>query len=203
MNLLNYIYINKCINCGANENITKSGLCENCFNEIDIHIRQEKNHIYFLEYNDKKNSFIYKAKDNNKPVYIKKFSKYCGKLINNIIVRDSAITFVPLHKKDIGIRGFNQSEIIASQISKYTNIELKKLLIKVKYTKKQKFLNKKERKSNLANAFKCIKKNYRYNLVYLVDDICSTKSTLNECEKILLKSGIKKVIFITLAYSKK
>ncbi len=107
---------------------------------------------------------------------------------------------VPMYKKDIRKRGYNQSAIIAKTLSKITKIPVHyDCLNKTKQTKKQVGLNYEKRTKNLSKAFEVNKKclNKKYSVV-LVDDVFTTGSTLNECAKTLLKNGIESNFF-TLA----
>jgi ComF family protein len=96
------------------------------------------------------------------------------------------ITFVPISKKRMGWRGFNQSQELSRYISKFLNRPFSQLLIKTKNTKPQIELTREERLENLKSTFK-IKENIPVTLsnqsILLVDDICTTGSTLEECAK--------------------
>jgi len=199
MSFLNYIYGSKCINCGKENCKLEGGLCEQCLLEIDVNLKIINNHFYFMDYKDEKNYFLYQGKENNKPHYIKKFSILCSKLLIDQLEKDALITYVPLHEKTLAKRGFNQSKIIAKQISKQTNIKLVKLLKKIRLTNQQKHLNEKERKVNLLNAFICVGNIPKDKVIYIVDDIYTTGATLGECKLTLINEGVKKVNFITLA----
>ncbi len=78
------------------------------------------------------------------------------------------------------------------------------LLEKVKVTKNQHDISQEERKKNIKNAFavkdanKVIGKS-----ILLVDDIFTTGSTVNECSKMLMKSGATEVFVMCIAVVKK
>lgn len=113
---------------------------------------------------------------------------------------------VPLDKKKIKLRGYNQSEEIAKELSKVLQIPvISNILIKTKPTKPQMELNKSEREKNLKDAF-AIKNCGTLGLpqffgkkVFLVDDVYTTGSTMEECAKVLKESGAKQVWGIALA----
>lgn len=112
------------------------------------------------------------------------------------------VSFVPLSKARQKERGYNQSEILAKQISKRLFIPCEKLLEKTAETKKQHELSAKERMSNLNNAFSLSKDaDIKGKTVLLCDDVKTTGATLKECEKLLLKSGAKDVYCICIALS--
>ena len=65
-------------------------------------------------------------------------------------------------------------------------------------------LKKEQREQNLLNAFKVIAtsdvaKLDRFKTVFLVDDVYTTGSTMEECAKVLKEAGAKKVWALTLA----
>ena len=106
-----------------------------------------------------------------------------------------------MYKKKKLTRGYNQTEIIAKELSKDLKIELNyKDLKKIKDTKTQSTLTKKERKENIKNAF-MIKNTDRVEnkKIILFDDIYTTGSTLNECSKILKEAKAKEIAILTIA----
>lgn len=109
------------------------------------------------------------------------------------------IIAVPMHKKSVQNRGYNQSEILAKKISKELGILYSgRLLKKIRNTKIQHFLSREERMENIKGVYladgKC--KDLR---ILLVDDIVTTGATLNECAKTLKKAGAKEVYCVVAA----
>lgn len=101
------------------------------------------------------------------------------------------ITFVPLHIKREKWRGFNQSRIIANEIGKIRRAEVESLLKKIRNTKPQIELGKKDRQNNLKEAFTVSDEINLSNFkrILIIDDICTTGSTLTECAKTLKQSN--------------
>ena len=101
---------------------------------------------------------------------------------------------VPIHKKRLKKRGFNQSEILARELSALTNIPVLPALIRIKNTKSQTKLTKKERAENIKEAFVCsCPKEIKKKAIILIDDVCTTGATLEECAKVLKKAGAREV----------
>ena len=88
---------------------------------------------------------------------------------------------VPLDKKKLRWRGFNQAEEIAEQLSAFLGISLVKNVL----TKKETFYC--QNKEGIENK-----------KVLLVDDTYSTGSTMKECAKALRVNGVKEVIGIII-----
>lgn len=107
---------------------------------------------------------------------------------------------VPLDKKKLKIRGYNQSEELANELSKVLQIPvISDNLTKIKSTKPQMELSKEQREKNLEGAF--MVKNpsaIAQDKVFLVDDVYTTGSTMQECAKVLKSSGAKSVWGICL-----
>lgn len=97
------------------------------------------------------------------------------------------IIATPLSKKRLRWRGFNQSAILAEFISCKLNLEISEKLIRVKHQKPQAKLNLNERKNNLQDCFKWTGENLGGQNILLIDDVCTSSSTLNEMAKELTK----------------
>jgi ComF family protein len=108
---------------------------------------------------------------------------------------------VPLHPKRLRERGFNQSLVIARAIASNLGTEVDFLsLRRIKYTQPQTGLKKAERRRNVRGAFGLAgQPDLKGKTVMLVDDVATTGSTLNECAKVLKKSGCEKVFCLVLA----
>ena len=116
-----------------------------------------------------------------------------------------AIVSVPLSKKRIASRGFNQSELVADIISKYYKLPYyKDCLVKVKDIPKQSKLNRLQRITNVYGAFKAVNPALLDGkTVVLIDDIATTGSTMNACAKELKACGVKKVIALSCSITDK
>ena len=108
---------------------------------------------------------------------------------------------VPMYKLKKKERGYNQAEIFAHELAKNLNIYFdKNILIKDINNKRQSSLSEKERFLNVKNVFKIVKMDKIKNKnVILVDDICTTSATLEECSRILKKYGARKVVGLVIA----
>ncbi len=109
----------------------------------------------------------------------------------------SAITFVPMTRRDRRTRGFNQAEILARIVAKQLNLPLVRLLTKNRETLLQSRLSAVERKTNLQDAFRLLPCGQEQ--VLLVDDIYTTGSTVEECARTLKRGGVQSVVAMTVA----
>jgi ComF family protein len=108
---------------------------------------------------------------------------------------------VPIHKKRLKKRGYNQSSLIAKAVAKALKVKfINNLLYKIKNTVPQSSLSEKERKLNVRRAY--IVRNSQMikdKIVLLIDDIYTTGATVEECSKELKEAGAKDVIVATIA----
>jgi competence protein ComFC len=108
---------------------------------------------------------------------------------------------VPLHKRRLNYRGFNQSELLTNSLSKKLSLDTNKNLIhRIKNTKPQTKLSKEERKKNLADAFSINTQSSSAGKFLLVDDVVTTGSTINEMAKVLKKTGASEVWAVSVAH---
>ena len=109
---------------------------------------------------------------------------------------------MPLHPARLRLRGYNQAAVIAKIIAQAQQRPiLHSGLIRTKATKMQAELREKQRKANVAGAFKCPEK-IDHETVLLVDDVLTTGQTLRAAAKTLKKAGVKQVIAVVFARSK-
>ncbi len=109
---------------------------------------------------------------------------------------------IPLSKKRLRERGFNQVELLIKhavrQCPDIANFVDMKTLIKYKHTKPQTHLNRQERLENVKDVF-TTKTSKEGADIILVDDVCTTGATALEATKVLIKAGAKSVSILTIA----
>lgn len=104
---------------------------------------------------------------------------------------------VPLSANRLKERGYNQSELLAEEVSKKSGIPLRcDLLSRVRETEKQSLMTREERAKNLKKAF-LASDNCKGLGIILIDDIKTTGATLEECAKELKKHGADRVYALT------
>lgn len=114
---------------------------------------------------------------------------------------DYVLVPVPLEKRKLKWRGFNQAEELAKKLSSFLKIPIiSDCLIKIKENLPQVELSGEERKENIKGVFKIEKpEKIRGRKILLVDDVYTTGSTMEECSQVLKKAGAKEVIGIVIA----
>ena len=107
------------------------------------------------------------------------------------------VTYVPMSRVDRRARGFNQARLLARVIARQIGVPLRRSLVKTRRTVPQGRLSAADRRRNLRGAFRpvpCFGGN-----VVLVDDICTTGSTIEECARALKRGGAQTVTVLAVA----
>lgn len=107
---------------------------------------------------------------------------------------------VPLHRARLVGRGFNQAREISRLLSRRAAIPIvQEALERVRRTIPQMELARAERAVNIRGAFSARCNLVEGKAVLLVDDIMTTGSTLEECARVLLGAGARRVDVLILA----
>lgn len=203
--------------CGICGKIDKKFLCRKCESTLNKYkicnidnydkdnTKYFNNHMYIFKYEGLIRNKILSYKFNEKSYLYKTFTNFLLKdqKVFDFLERYDIIIPVPISKQRYKKRGYNQSLLIAKQISKKTKIELnKKVLNKKKNTVAQSTLNKKERIENAKDVYNINRKyikEIKNKKILIIDDIFTTGSTVNECAKQLRTVGIRNIGILTIA----
>ena len=124
-----------------------------------------------------------------------------AKLLNRIIVDLTAtlIVPVPLHRKRLQQRSYNQALLLARELARLNKLPLARdLLQKTVETPAQQELTARERERNLKQAFQ-VKEVLDGERILLVDDVLTTGATAVACSRVLLAAGAAEVQVAVLA----
>lgn len=198
--------------CGICGKLDKNALCKKC--EI-ILTNQEKSqidkydnkyfeeHFYLFKYEEQIRNLLLRYKFQDKPYLYETIVNFIKKeeKAYKFFEKYDTIAPVPISKKRLKTRGYNQSSLIASNLAKvYDKDYVKNSLIKTKNIVAQSTLNKEEREKNVQNVYEVKNKQKIVDKkIVLIDDIFTTGSTVNECSRILKKEGAKSIGVFTIA----
>lgn len=194
-------YCNKCAT-PLDFKVSEEDLCLACLKNEPLYIKSRSAVVYEGDIA----RIIFKFKFYDK-LHLKRFmAKSIVKASQDILNNIHILIPVPLHKKRLIFRKYNQSLLLADEISKLTNkLVIPDFLHKTKHTQPQAHLKQSERKLNLKDKF-VLNKNYIKDIekykglnFAIIDDVMTTGSTINECIKVLNKAGIKNVYSLTFA----
>jgi ComF family protein len=107
---------------------------------------------------------------------------------------------VPLGGHRRRLRGYNQSELIAKELSRLTGIRLaQRALVRRRSTPPQARLTGEDaRRQNVVGAFAAVRR-VPEGGVLLIDDVVTTGATLDACARVLLGEGVEAVFALTFA----
>jgi len=108
-----------------------------------------------------------------------------------------SVTYVPMRREELTERGFNQAALLARAVARNLGLRLERTLIKVRPTAPQRTLPARERRENLRGAFMPVRSG-RGGII-LVDDVCTTSSTVEECSRALRLAGYCTVFVLAVA----
>jgi ComF family protein len=108
---------------------------------------------------------------------------------------------VPLHPTRLRWRGFNQSVLLARQISRAYEVPIDPYVLqRNKETQPQTELNEEQRRRNVRGAFALHpRRRVKGKRLLVVDDVYTSGATVNECSRTLKQAGAKEVHVLTLA----
>ena len=201
--LLDLIYRKKCYFCKNSKYSIK--MCPKCYSKLDFNNFEANRIIEGIDvycagvYNKELQKLIRGLKYHKQKDLAYFQAKFMYDYFKNIDIlqnKDFLLIAVPQHEKRIKTRKYNHMELIWAEFSKISGFEYNFNIIKrVKDTKPQYKLSKKQRLENLSNAFEIQKNNYNSNKTLLIlDDICTTGATFEEIIKELKKNNITKII---------
>ena len=186
-----------CMKCGKKIDDEKNEYCHDCAKKK--HYFERGRALFEYSYI---NRSIYRFKYSGRQEYADYYAYMIAKHLGPVILswKPEMIIPVPLHKSKLRIRGYNQSALIAKELSKLLNIPYcEKTVIRKRKTVPMKELNGGERQINLKNAFNIGNYDVKLKKIVIVDDIYTTGCTIDEIAKILKENGAAEVYFVTLS----
>ena len=108
----------------------------------------------------------------------------------SVLRRQAVIIPIPLHKRRMRERGFNQSLVLAEKMAELTAIPYDDALVRVKHTWAQAKLPNEMRQDNLLDAFELKNDKVRDKpIILLVDDVTTSGATLSEAANAIVSDS--------------
>ncbi|MFA5776673.1 MAG: phosphoribosyltransferase family protein [Patescibacteria group bacterium] len=196
-----------CYGCESKIKLCKNGVCIQCQKETVLgytHPLCKKESVDKLpsqlcavyEYGGMVSEIVKKSKYNPKSFVLLRLLSASGAKVASKLgfdFKDFSVVPIPISKSREKDRGFNQAEIIAKAVCKEFGLTMNNsILTRIRDTNKQFGLHKDERAQNITGAF-AVKGDVADGKFLLVDDICTTGSTLIAGASSLFSAGAKDV----------
>lgn len=151
-------------------------------------------------YGDISRSIAMRLKYGRKVALARTMSRYMQPVVGELPA-DALLVPVPLHRIRLWNRGFNQSAIVARELSLRTGVPLAlDALRRVRATPPLKGLNMRQRRRTVAGAFRAGEiAQLRGRTIILIDDVLTTGSTANACARVLKRAGAARVELVSWA----
>ena len=193
---LEFLGAGGCVRCGLPLNATEAETCAVCLAKpprLD-RIRAA------VAYDEISRSIALRLKYGRKVALARTMSRYMQPLLSQL-PPEAILVPVPLHRTRLWNRGFNQSAIVARELSRRLGASVAvDALKRVKPTPPLKGLSMAQRRRTVAGAFQVNPKSeLGGRTVVLVDDVLTTGSTANACARALKRAGAKRVELISWA----
>lgn len=211
--ILDILFPIECLGCGKSD----VWLCNECFQKLPLN----KNYFEPLDFlpsyldgffiaSDWENKILQDVIHKFKYNFVQELSEPLSDLLIKKMelifeiydeLRNFILIPVPLHKRRLLWRGFNQAEILAQPVAEKFQMELDNNLLKrVKNTSPQVKLKSEQRAKNIQGAFGLNCRKVAMPRSYLlIDDVITTGATMNEIAKVLKENGAKRVWALALA----
>ena len=206
--LLSLLYPKRCPFCRRlmNEN---DSVCRLCINTLPlVPLSGQKQHFPFVDecfsvfyFEDTVRKSLHRYKFSGAAAYAGDYAEFILKSIDENQISCDIITWVPLSRRRLRRRGYDQAELLARCISKEMGWEIDRLLVKKKNNAAQSGTgNAEKRRANVSGVYEVTSaEKVKDKHIILVDDIVTTGATVSECARMLKKSGADRVTVLTVA----
>ena len=184
-----------CPQCGKPQ--TNSMLCSNCIDwKADIDAIRSP-----FRFEGVIRKAVHEFKYRNLRAVAGQLAHFLGDYLTDNPIPYDIIVPVPLHRKRLKERGYNQAGLLANELSRLTGFPVNETcLVRNVYNVPQaKTRNVEERKQNVIGIFSVVNDDLLEKKVLLIDDVTTSGATLNACASPLKKTGAASVWGLTLA----
>ena len=205
--LLSAIFPPKCILCGKILEKDETDLCRTCRVEAPEYSKGKLN-VQFLDsfaavwyYEENVRRSILRYKFYGARQFAPAYGRLLAMRILNDLPRADLITWVPVSRKRLRQRGYDQVELLAQAVSAELGIPAIKTLEKFRDNRANSGLrDPAERRANVLGVYRPVQPEaFRGRRVLLLDDIVTTGATASECARVLLTAGAGEIIFGAVA----
>jgi ComF family protein len=185
-----------CDTCGMPLQSTEVDICAACLARPPRIARTRA----AVAYDDLSRGLAIRLKYGRKVAIARTMARYMAPLVQNGDP-DRILVPVPLHRARLWNRGFNQSALVARELSRRLSIVANPFVLRrVKRTPPLKGMSPLQRRKAVAGAFRVADKPaIADKIVVLVDDVLTTGSTAEACARTLKRAGAARVELVSWA----
>ena len=209
MGLLNLLFPPKCVFCGKILKAGQRDICPGCADNLPYtegRAKQGRGDFFDvcvspLYYRGIVRESFLRYKFSGKRSYAPVYGRMLAACVREHLGEFDLITWVPVSKRRLRERGYDQSELLCSFMAAELGKESTALLKKIKENPAQSSLvGAEKRRANVLGAYKVLSpEKAAGKRILLVDDIFTTGATLSECARTLLMAGGESVVCATFA----
>lgn len=205
--LSKWLFPPKCVFC--RKVLPKGGTCDKCRQELPYRLpMKSKENIMFVDgayscfhYEGNVRNAIVRYKFAGLDKYAVDFSEFLKKCIDeNLSGEYDIISWVPLSKKRMKKRGYDQAKRLAEELCARLGENPVRTLVKCRDAAPQsRQSSSSSRKANILGAYEIASTEVCGKRIIILDDVLTTGSTVSECARVLKTAGAEKVYVVTLA----
>ena len=184
-----------CHCCGLPLEATEQTICARCLAAPPRIARTRA----AVAYDDLSRGLAIHLKYGRKVAVARTMAHYMAPLVN--LSDDAVLIPVPLHRSRLWTRGFNQSALVAAELSRRLKVRADPMLLRrIRRTPPLKGMSPMQRRKTVAGAFRVDDETaIAGKTVILVDDVLTTGSTAEACAHVLKRAGAARVELVTWA----
>jgi ComF family protein len=184
-----------CACCGLPLEATEEATCARCLAAPPRIARTRA----AVAYDELSRSLAIRLKYGRKVAIARTMAHYMAPLVK--ADADAILVPVPLHRTRLWTRGFNQSALVASELSRRLNLNANPLVLRrTRRTPPLKGMSPLQRRKTVAGAFRVRDKSaVAGKTIILVDDVLTTGSTAEACARALKRAGAARIELVSWA----